>query len=311
MDMRNKNLAVLIATFNRHREIELLLISIASSTVYPNKIVIVYSGLDITNLINKYQEIFDIELIYSPIANQSVQKSLGISFLGVEFKWVLFLDDDLVLESSTIEILVKNYLDNAKYSSYAGFGLGILNRSKRNINSFILKLLKFFKLYSSTPGVVLKSGHVHSYLDFNEEIDVKWLNGISVWNSKVLSLYFAQPMPVTYSAYEDVEFSYNVSKNYKLLFVPRVVVRNQKIEAYSPLTLAQYIHGSDLRYKFVSSHSELSKMWLLISQIVRGFDFIFRKNLNAKVNRRVSVVLKLWFKLFYLVVKSLRRGSQV
>ena len=140
------------------------------STVYPNKIVIVYSGLDITNLINKYQEIFDIELIYSPIANQSVQKSLGISFLGVEFKWVLFLDDDLVLESSTIEILVKNYLDNAKYSSYAGFGLGILNRSKREINSFILQLLKFFKLYSSTPGVVLKSGHVQSYLDFNEEI---------------------------------------------------------------------------------------------------------------------------------------------
>jgi GT2 family glycosyltransferase len=305
MDRRNKNLAILIATFNRHTELELLLISIASSTVYPHKIVIVYSGLDITNLVSKYQKILDIEIIYSPIANQSIQKSLGISSLGVEFKWVLFLDDDLVVETTAIEILIKSYLNNPEYSSYVGFGLGILNRSKRNLSAIVLKLLKFFKLYSSTPGIVLKSGHVQSYLDVNEEIDVKWLNGISVWNSKVLSKYVSNPMQVTYSAYEDVEFSYNVSKNYKLIFVPRIIVRNQKLEDSSPLTLDQYIHGNDLRYKFVSSHSELSKMWLLISQIVRGLDFIFRKNLDVKILRRISVVLRLWLKLFYLVIKSI------
>ena len=300
----SESLAILIATKDRSNELRNLLESVSQSTLLPDKIVIVYSGEDISSLISQYQKNMNIESIYSAIASQSVQKSLGIKSLSEYYTWVLFLDDDVVLESNTIKILFDEYLANPKFRRYAGFGLGISNRSTRRLNIAVLIFLKFFKLFSDTPGTITKSGHAQSYLDHDTEIDVQWLNGISVWSSKVLSTYHANPVAVTYSAYEDVEFSYNIGQNNKLLFAPKVKIRNQKIEEGVPLSLNQYVYGALFRYRFVSTHSELSKGWLLASQIIRGLDFILRQNTQSKMSRRINIVVKSWLNLLSLIMKK-------
>ena len=299
-----QNLAILIATKDRPNQLQKLLESIHKSSNLPGKIIVVYSGEDITSVTSFFENKINLELIYSAVASQMYQKFLGIKALGNTYNWVLFLDDDIVLEVSTIERLHSEYLDNSKFANFAGFGLSILNRSTRKYNSFTSRILGWLKLYSNTPGAVTKSGHAQSYLDHPEEIEVKWLNGISVWKSKALYHYPAISVENTYSAYEDVNFSYNVSKNYKLLFAPKARVINQSIEGQAPLTINQFVYGGYLRYKFVFTNVELSKRWLMVAQLVRGLDFIFRSNKSSKIVERIAVASSLWLNLLALVLKN-------
>jgi hypothetical protein len=304
MECTIQNLAILIATKDRHEHLQKLLDSIYKSTNLPNKVVIVYSGKDITSVTSSFQKKINLELIYSEIASQMYQKSIGIKALGNTHDWVMFLDDDVVLEVNTIEIMNAEYLANSIFANFVGFGLSILNRSTREINSSTLRILKSLKLYSSTPGTITKSGHAQSYLDHPVEIEVRWLNGISVWKSRVLFQYPVTPTGNTYSAYEDVNFSYKVSKTDKLLFAPKAKVINQSTEGQTPLTINQFVDGGYLRYKFVFTNVELSKWWLMIAQLVRGFDFIFRSNKSSKFIERIAAASSLWFKLLALVVTN-------
>ena len=298
------NLAVLIATKDRCSQLLKLFESISASSFLPNKVVVVYSGEDITSLATSFREKLNIEVIYSEIANQSAQKLIGIKSLGNKYEWVFFLDDDLLLETDTIKVIFNEYLTNPSYEKYSGFGLGILNRSRRNISFVTSRLLKLFHLYSDTPGAIPKSGQAQSYLDHPTEIQVQWLNGISVWRSNVLSYYPAILTNISYSAYEDVEFSYKVAKSSKLLFAPKARVVNQSIEGNSPLTINQFVYGGYLRYRFVFNNIELSKCRLLAAQFFRGLDFVFRQNASSKVTLRVRVAVKLWVKLLILMIKN-------
>jgi len=299
-----QNLAILVATKDRPNQLQKLLESIHKSTNLPSKILVVYSGVDITSVSSFFENKINLELIYSAVSSQMYQKSIGIKALGNTYNWVLFLDDDLVLEVDTIEKLYSEYLDNSNFAHIAGFGLAILNRSTRQINSFTLRILGLLKLYSNTPGVVTQSGHAQSYLDHPEEIEVKWLNGASVWKSKVLCQYPIIHTENTYSAYEDVNFSYKISKNHKLLFAPKAKVINQSIEGQTPLTINQFLYGGYLRYKFVFANVELSKWWLLMAQLIRGIDFTFRYNKSSKIKDRITVSFSLWFNLLILVLKN-------
>lgn len=232
------------------------------------------------------------------------QKSIGIRALGNTHNWVLFLDDDVVLEVNTLETMYSEYLANPMFADFAGFGLSISNRSTRNINSFILRILEFLNLYSNIPGTVTKSGHAQSYLDHPVEIEVQWLNGISVWKSDVLFQYPIIQTNTTYSAYEDVNFSYKVSRKNKLLFAPKVKVINQSTEGQTPLTITQFVNGGYQRYKFVFTNTELSKWLLLIAQLIRGLDFTFRSNKSSNIIERIEATSNLWFNILALILKN-------
>ena len=232
------------------------------------------------------------------------QKSTGIRTLGNSHQWVFFLDDDVVLESATIDTLFTDYLSNPMFEDYVGFGLSISNRSTRAINSITLGILKLFNMYSNIPGTVTKSGHAQSYLDNLVDVEVQWLNGISVWKSNVLSQYPVILEKNIYSAYEDVNFSYNVSKAHKLLFAAKVKVINQKTEGGAPLTINQFVYGGYFRYKFVFANIELSKWQLLAAQLIRGVDFTFRPNKSSRIIDRLQASLGLWVNLLVLVLKN-------
>jgi len=298
------DLCVLIATKDRTNELNELLFSISCSTLVPKKVLIVNSGTSISHFKSKYFQKIDLEIIDSDVSSQSFQKSIGINLLSRNYKWILFLDDDVVLESSTLAILYNEYLTSPIFKCYLGFGLGISNRSTRNLNRACKYVLRQLNLFSDTPGSITKSGHAQSYLDHGIQIEVDWLNGISAWNSKVLSHYSSQQFSIPYSAYEDVAFSYKVSKSHKLLFVPRAKVQNQKMEGGSPLTVNQFVYGGYSRYKFVFDNIELSKKWLLVAQIIRSADFIFRKNQSCNTFTRIKVGIKLWVSLAILAVRN-------
>jgi glycosyltransferase involved in cell wall biosynthesis len=94
---------ILIPTRNRRREVEILLKSILGSTIMPSQIIISSSGEDIGNTIQRYSDALEITYIHSEVAGQINQKKLGLSLLSRRIKWVVFLDDDLVVMPDTFE----------------------------------------------------------------------------------------------------------------------------------------------------------------------------------------------------------------
>ena len=81
MIRNNFDFTILISTKDRPKELALLLDSITKSTVLPSKLVIVFSGTDINQIVVEYTTILNIELIRSEVASQIFHKSKGIESL--------------------------------------------------------------------------------------------------------------------------------------------------------------------------------------------------------------------------------------
>ena len=305
VDKQMVDFSILIATKDRPKELKLLLESITKSTILPSKLIIVYSGVDINQIVAEYASILNIELIKSGIASQIFQKSKGIESLKMQSGWVLFLDDDVLIDSKAIEILANQYIYNDKYSQYVGFGLAIKNINYRNLNFLSKLLLYIFKLYTFKPGAIAKSGHPQSYLHQNFDSDVSWLNGISLWRSDVLPTYLNSDLIVDHSSYEDVIFSYNLSKTNKLRFLSDVFVTSQVQIAPQTTGTLQFIHGSYLRYYFVDKHKEFSKLWMLVAQILRNIEYIFATEDKFSFYSRIKITLDVWFSLFHASINKI------
>lgn len=299
------DMGILIATKDRVSNLEKLLASINNSTSLPKSVIIVYTGSSVDKVVKKFANFFSIKLVYSEVASQVKQKQIGIELLNEDCKWVLFLDDDVVLEEFTLETLFRKYLQDDSLNEYYGFGLALRSFKKRRINIFLKILLLIFRLYSFKPGSLLISGHPQTYLDQKVNCRVGWLNGISVWRYDTLHLYSSNLAYQPYSAYEDVIFSYKVSKEHKLMFVADVFVENQNQQTYSKLNKNQFIYGAFLRYYFVSSNFEFSKFWLLISQIARSVEFIALGLDDISVLRRIECAQRVWFTLLMASIKKI------
>jgi hypothetical protein len=291
------DLTILIATKDRLIQITKLLTSLENSTKLPGNVIIVYNGMEIESDLKQFNACFELVIIKSDTASQVFQKKLGLSSLPSNCEWVLFLDDDVVIEPDSIELLYKNYICNQKFMNYGGFGLAIKNRVYRKSNKFIEYLLYSVKLHSFSPGDITKGGHPQSYLNQNNICDVKWLNGLSIWSRKVTDQYFDVPFISDYAAYEDVIFSHKVNRKFKLLFASDIFVQDQILENHRPLTSKQFTAGCYARYYFVDTNPDMSKRWLIIGQIIRNVDFILRSRNEGTYLTRVFMTLKIFLVL--------------
>jgi hypothetical protein len=306
----NSEISILIATKDRPESLYLLLDSISRSTILPSKLIIVYSGVDITEIVGKFDFRLNIEIMRSEIESQIFQKSKGIESLKDKNGWLLFLDDDVALDGKAIEILINKYINCEKYSQYVGFGLAIKNIKYRTPSLSSKFVLYLFKLYSLKPGAITKSGHPQSYLQQKSSCDVSWLNGISIWRCDVVKEYLDNDLTVDYSSYEDVLFSYKLSKEHKLRFLSDVIVTNQVQTAPQISSTYHFLYGSYLRYYFVDKNKEFSKVSLLIAQILRNVDFIFKQNSESKFCSRFKCSIDIWFSLLKATING-TSGSEL
>jgi hypothetical protein len=126
---------------------------------------------------------------------------------------------------------------------------------------------------------------------------VSWLNGASIWRSDVVKEYLDNDLVVEYSSYEDVLFSYKLGKKHKLRFLSDVIVKNQIQTTPQISTTRQFLYGSYLRYYFVDKNKEFSKISLLVAQILRNIEFIFKKNSESNFCSRLKCSIDVWFSL--------------
>jgi hypothetical protein len=293
------NLAVLIATRNRPEQLNTLLISLRRSAKKINQVTIVSSGIDVSGVVNSHQTFIPINHFPSEISGQIAQKIKGIELIPSNTEWVMFLDDDVIMSKYSIDRLIDNYLTNSDYKDVAGFGLNLNNIELRRPRALANLFLKIVGLYSGTPGVVLKSGHAEKYLGSTGAIYTQWLNGLSVWRYDQLKNYNPKFARIDYAAYEDVLFSYRISKQYKLLFTNDVDVYSQTFEKFSSLSARQFRAAAYMRFLFVAENQELSKFLMLFAQIFRTLDFIINGDKNLSIMKRSTYSLRIFIDLSF------------
>jgi GT2 family glycosyltransferase len=148
-------------------------------------------------------------------------------------------------------------------------------------------------------GRILKSGRALSYQS-QLEVDTEWLNGASIWNKKVLKEYQLPILESKYAAYEDVIFSTQVSKKYKLVYEPQIRIieqishsaQQQNFSAYS------YINLWTGYFVCIDSRTRLTNFKFLV--VLRFLKFLTQK--KEFENKEFKELIKT-FRLTWRLIK--------
>ena len=286
--------AVLIATRNRPKQLSRLLDSISQLEVTPDLVVVVSSGGSISNTIESQR---DLKIKHEHIAEygQIRQKIIGIKLIPKDIDWVLFLDDDLLLDKASTRNLLE-FAGNNCHLNLLGLGLAESNDTRSYSKRLFLK---------RRLGSVSKSGTNVSYMSSKQPIQTSWLNGASMWKREAVDLYHFEFLDSRYSICEDLIFSFAISKLGVLFYVPQAVFQFQPEVNKHVNDVEAFRARAYWKMYFVSSFENLSKFRFLLRQILATQKFVLNgKYSSVSVLKRFLIGFSVFFDLFTAVVKK-------
>jgi len=214
-------ITLIIPTFNRPNDLQKCLISVVNSTRKPDEVIIVDDAgrYDLTDIV---KEILEDKIEYKIIINaknvgHSTSRNIGIK--NSKGDLIFFLDDDCeVLPDYFLEI-EKIYLndDEGKIGGVEGIILDDNNNSNNKKNQFFEK---FFMLthYSDKSDMQLSGFETRSII-YDKIIRVNILMGAASFRKSIYNEFqYNNDFPGW--SWDDMEFSYRVSKKYELVRTP-------------------------------------------------------------------------------------------
>jgi uncharacterized protein (TIGR02757 family) len=204
--MSKKNYGILVTTKDRELYLAAFLESVSKLHEKPEQIVIVSTGKEIEQLIDKYSLVLNIDHLHSEKGGQTFQKKLGINLINPTLEWVLFCDDDILLFPDTITELFS--FEEVADESNNIFGVGLMDLSNKIIEYRRIEKIgrALFKLRDSAPGKVLKNGYNSNYMNSPHSIRTEWLNGVALWRKHVVLKYAVNLDSVKHAYGEDLIF---------------------------------------------------------------------------------------------------------
>jgi hypothetical protein len=265
-------LAIVIATYNNRSGLQTALKSISLNSKHPNTVSIVSSGDLITDIIMQYKTTLNIlhEHVDRPGQYSQRQKALHKVFRNHDL--VLFLDDYAILNSQFIKECCTSFSQvNEKV-----VGMGVTITNHKIIPPKFIVLRKMLQNYSTNEGKVLKSGIGIPYQNLNKFSSTQWLNGASVWKSFIFLEFYHAEMSGSYSAAEDLIFSYPIGKKYQLVTNSDLQIEISGRQIQSKRFLNRTLSSNLNRLYFVEQHKELSKFWFYVNFFL-SFTLVFFK----------------------------------
>jgi GT2 family glycosyltransferase len=202
--------SLIICTKDRPKDLKLLLESVQKQSRLPDQIIIV-DGSDhpIKELVESFKTL---PLIYQTVRPPGLakQRNVGIKLLRDDIDWVGMLDDDLELEAHCLQNLEEYLLS---HPTHKGVGLVINNQPvfKKHIYRSI------FFTDREPGGLITLSGSAAAIRPVEQDLEVEWLyGGATFWNKSVFSEFSYDEWFSGVGYLEDVDFSYRVSRKYKL-----------------------------------------------------------------------------------------------
>ncbi|MBU0604872.1 MAG: glycosyltransferase [Candidatus Omnitrophica bacterium] len=279
---REEKLGIIIPTKDRPDDLIRALKSISEQDYHPDRVVVVDGGAaPIKDLIDNFRG-FKVEYLRIFPPSLTVQRNAGIRHLIKDVTLIAFFDDDIILEEGCLRNMMKFWEGALAEVGGASF----------NLVSEIYKAPTFFERFffvnTNKPNKILRSGFQGKVSFVNETLPADWLAGCAmVYRREVFSEFFFDEWFSGYSRYEDVDFSYRVSKKYKMYVVSgaKVLHLNKLEDPDFSFTLGKMEFVN--RLYFVRKNPELSLplcYWalfgILMNNIVRGFMGMDKRYLN-------------------------------
>jgi glycosyltransferase involved in cell wall biosynthesis len=230
-------ISILITTRNRAAFLSNLLESISLNTRSANQIIVVSSGCLIDDVVKLYRDSFKWEFYHLDEVGQSAQKKFGISKINVTSEWIIFLDDDVTVGVNFIED-IESRIRRFEFDSVVGVGFRLTSYSKQNLgikSKFLTSILSLTGLH----GFASQMGIFLPYRFSSKKIQVKWLNGLSMWRKDTLNLYELPFYNSKYAALEDVIFAQKARQLGKLVYEPNIALHDQNLFVTQNMDLMQ------------------------------------------------------------------------
>lgn len=213
------NVSIIIPTRNRQKDVIECLKSISIQSLKPNEIIVVDASDDqrLRHELNKL-ELAPVNLIYlydqsglTHGRNIGVQKATG--------EIILFLDDDVILEKDYVKEIVNVFKEDTKKEIGGVMGTNSKAHRPRFLSRMVHSL--FFLVMDDGNGKIRPSG-MPTFCYFNNSVtDVEVLTGYEMnYRREVFDYYQFDENLTGYCWNEDIDFSYRVSKRYRLVFNP-------------------------------------------------------------------------------------------
>lgn len=219
-------LAVITPTKDRPQDVRVMLDSLAAQTVKPHQVIIVdASTTPLTGLAVEYPQLKLTCHRFRGQPSAAAQRNAGLALLDDEIELVCFFDDDQTLSPDALAVMLA-FWQNEKDKAVNGKTLGgaAFNQSNNtDTRSQTFKksaLAHKLGLYAAKPGGVAPSGWQSLIGTPNENMDVEWFGaGYCVMARQVLDEFRFDPFFTGYSYLEDLDFSYGISRKYRLVII--------------------------------------------------------------------------------------------
>jgi GT2 family glycosyltransferase len=211
-------LGFVIATKDRPGDIRNLLNNLSGQSVRPDQVIIVDSSADPAGAVTEEFPDLNIRYIRHPKPSASAQRNAGIKAVDDGIELVGFLDDDIILEDGSISAMMKFWTSAPEDMGGCSFNFrNLIPTEKQWLKTS--RLAQWLGLYSAEKWVVTQSGW-QTFSEVTETTSAQWLPaGASVWRKAVLDQFKFEEHFDGYSYLEDLDFSFGVSKYYRLAVV--------------------------------------------------------------------------------------------
>jgi len=241
----SKDLAVIIPTKDRPKQMRKHLQSLLDQQCELGRIIVVASGKNIEDIVLGFNDQLHVEY-YSSEPGQIRQRNMGISKLDERTKLVACMDDDVTYNEDAVNEIIRFW--NSVEPDTAGVGFKIINMSAIKHNWF----RGFLGFSSAKPGQVLKSGLCTPIHNAEKNIRVQWLNGGStVWRQDILMANSLQEINTSRACNEDLIFSYPLGKKY-----PLYVCSDAKVEIEEMLYINEQLINKNTKELYIYSGRE-------------------------------------------------------
>lgn len=287
-EFRHK-IAFIIPTRNRLGFLIKLLQNLQKQTVTANQVIVV-DGSD-QPVEPEIKQFLSPSVSYMRVFPPSLtkQRNEGIKALDEDITLVGYLDDDIVLEKDAVKAML-GFWEHCS-NDIGGTSFNITNSLPSRLGLFDKLFGKLFCIGDGSQGVVLRSGINRVVAPVLKDTYTDWLcGGATIWRRQILEEFKYDEWFKGWAYVEDVDFSFTVSKKYKL-----VVVQSARVQHFPPPFNSKKLCslGRTLtiqRYYLVRKHPELSVAlfyWATVGLIIGGF-------LYGIVKRRLEPILVGW-----------------
>ncbi len=248
-------IAFIIPTKDRAEDIRQMLASLQRQTIRPHQVIIIDAGAKpLEGLADEFPELPVLCKRWQGAASASAQRNGGIEFVEQGMDLVCFFDDDQVLHPGALEKMLAFWRDGDDSVGGAAFYDTDNLKVRLGLSLKHSWLVRALGIYAE-PGKVARSGWQSMYGKLDETTWVEWMtSGASVIRVDLLKEFRFDEYFTGYSYLEDVDFSYSISKRYRLAVVAEAKYDHHKSPAGRVSSFAFGIAETRNRLYLVKKH---------------------------------------------------------